>query len=734
MPKASPIQLSFNSGEWSPLMYGRVDLDAYKSALAICLNMIPLTQGPLTRRSGSYWVAEVKNSAKATRVVRFEYSTLQSYVLEFGDQYVRFYSNTAQILQGGAAYEISTPYLEADLFELNFIQSADVLYIVHKDYAPRKLSRHAAATLSGTISGSTTVAVGEIETAFESLTVTGTLTVNGEVDVLDTNVWTLEVITFLDGPYMLTNSEDTTLTLGGTTGSVSVTASSLVGVNDGDGFLLTDIGRIIRWKDPAGNWTWLTITALTSALIVTATISGPNASGTTATVNWRLGTWGETKGYPSCVVFFEDRLCFAASRDFPQRIDMSKTGDYENMAPSNPAGTVAADNAVAETLNSNDVQLIRWMTNDEKGLIVGTSSSEWIVRPSTQTEALSATNVSAKESTFHGSAALSPVKAGKATLFVQRAGRKLRELAYVFEVDGFRSPDMTLLSQHITLSGIKEIAYQQEPHSIVWCVRNDGVLAAFTYEREQKVLGWHRHILGGYSNAGHTLAPVVESICTIPSEDGTRDEAWLVVKRYINGATRRYIEYFTKTWERGDAQEDSVNLDCARTYDGAPTTTFTGALHLAGETVKVWADGAFQPDIVVSATGTGTLTRAASVFHIGYGYNSDGQCLRPEAGAADGTAQGKTQRSHRVVFRLHDTAGLKVGANFNASGIGKLMTLPFRQTTDPTAMAAPLFTGDKDDFSWNGDYTTENYVCWRMDHAGPGTIVAIMPQVTTQDR
>src|SRR3990167_10465337 len=138
MPKASPIQLSFNSGEWSPLMYGRVDLDAYKSALAICLNMIPLTQGPLTRRSGSYWVAEVKNSAKATRVVRFEYSTLQSYVLEFGDQYVRFCSNNAQILQDGAAYEIATPYLEADLLELNFIQSADVLYIVHKDYAPRK--------------------------------------------------------------------------------------------------------------------------------------------------------------------------------------------------------------------------------------------------------------------------------------------------------------------------------------------------------------------------------------------------------------------------------------------------------------------------------------------------------------------------------------------------------------------------------------------------------------------
>ncbi|MDP3939807.1 MAG: hypothetical protein Q8R92_16945 [Deltaproteobacteria bacterium] len=735
MPKVSPIQTSFNSGEWSPLMYGRVDLDAYRTALATCLNLIPTVQGPIIRRPGTYFAAEVKDSAKATRLVRFEFSIAQAYVLEFGDLYTRFFTNNTQITQGGAAYEISTPYLEADIFELNHVQSADVLYIAHKDYTNRKLSRHKVATLASTISSAVTVAIGEIEVAYDSLTIApgGSLTVNGEVQVVNTHTWTLDTLSFLDGPYLPVNAEDTTLTLGGTTGSVSVTASSTVGINGGDGFLLTDIGRLIRWKDGANNWTWLTITGYTSTTVVTATISGPDASATTATANWRLGLWSDTTGYPSTVVFYEDRLCWGGTRDYPQRIDMSKTGDYENMAPTAADGTVTDDNAVSITLNSNDVQYIRWMTNDEKGLMVGTSSSEWIVRPSTQSEALSPTNVAAKESTFHGSAAVSPVKAGKATLFVQRSGRKLRELAYVYELDGFRSPDMTLLAEHVTQGGIKEMAYQQDPHSILWCVRNDGVLAAFTYERDQKVIGWHRHIIGGYSDAAQTADPVVESVAVIPASDGVRDEVWLVVRRYINGGSKRYVEYMTKAWDQGDEAEDAVHWDGALTYDGVTTTSLTGADHLAGETVKIWADGASQPDAVVSAGGVITLARSASVVHVGYGYNSDGKMLRPEAGAADGTAQGKLQRSHRIIFRFMDMAGIKVGANFNTTGSGKLTNLTFRQTDDATGTAVPLFTGDRE-VAWNGDYTTENYVCWRMDTGGPGTIVAVMPQMHTQDR
>lgn len=813
--KVSPIQTSFNSGEWSPLMQGRVDIDAYKASLATCLNQIPLTQGPITRRPGTYFVAEAKDSSKATRIVRFEFSKTQAYAIEFGDLYARFYTDNAPVLEAGKQitaiskadpgvltynpstvsisngdefylsgiggmveanglfvrvanlnttantfeltdqfgnnintstfttytsggtiqrfFTITTPYVEADIFELSFIQSADILYITHPSYAQRKLYRQSAATLSGTISGSTTIPAGQIDTAFNSLTITGTLTVTGELDVVPSNEWTLETLTFLDGPFAITNPTATTLTLGGTTGSVSVTASAKTGINNDRGFLLSDVGRLIRWKDPAANWTWLLITAWTSSTVVTALISGADASGTTATAFWRLGIWSATTGYPSTAVFYEDRLCWAGASNSPGRIDMSKTGDYLNMEPTIPDGTVAADNAVSITLNSNDVQLIRWMTNDEKGLIIGTSSSEWIVRPSTQTEALSGTNVSAKESTYHGSAAVAPVKAGKATLFMQTAGRKLRELAYVYEVDGFRAPDMTLLSQHITLGGIKEMAYQQEPHSVVWCVRNDGVIAAFTYERDQKALGWHRHIVGGYSDSGATANAIVESLCVIPAADGASDEVWMVVKRYINGHTRRYIEYMTKPWERGDSYLDAFHVDGGLTYNGAATTTLVGAHHLAGQTVKVWADGAAHADVVVSSTGGITLTRSASMVHMGFGYNSDGQCMRPEAGAADGTAQGKTQRTHRVVFRFLDTAGIEVGANFNETGIGKLTHLPFRKSTDATATATPLFTGDKE-VLWDGDYTTEDSICWRYDHAGPGTILAIMRQLHTQDR
>lgn len=772
MARVAPLQNSFNSGEWSPLMYGRVDLDAYKSALATCLNQIPLVQGGIQRRPPTFFVTESKDSTKASRMVGFEFSTTQAYALEFGNLYFRPYRNNAPVFltsqnvvavskanpgvleysgsdtyangdvvylsdlggmtelngrfvkaanvntvantfeltdmagnnidtsgfttytSGGTVeehYTVTTTYAEADLFQLKFTQSADVLYVAHPSYAPRKITRtgHAA--------------------------------------------WTITEIDFLDGPYLNVNSGATTLELSSTSGSVTVTASATTGINSDTGFQTTDVGRLIRWKDPAGNWTWLEITARTSTTEVTATIRGAAASAGTATVNWRLGLWSDTTGYPGCVEFFEDRLCWGGSTAATQRIDMSKSSDYENMEPTAAGGTVAADNAVSITLNSRDVQTVRWMSADERGLIAGTTSAEWIVRRNTAAEAFSATNVDAKPSTYYGTANIAPVKAGKATLFVQRAARKVRELAYVFEVDGFRSPNMTFLAEHVTLSGIKEMAYQQEPNSLVWAVRNDGVLAGFTYERDQKVLGWHRHTLGGYSDSGQTAAPLVESVCVIPSADGTRDEVWMVVKRYIGGRTRRYIEYMAKSWERGDEQEDSPYVDCAITYDGSATSTVTGAHHLAGETVKVMVDGASHPDVTVSANGVATLTQSASVVHLGYGYNSDGQMLRPEAGSQDGTAQGKPMKTHQTTFRLHDTLGLEVGANFNSSGSGKLTALVFRKSTDTTNAAVPLFSGDKE-VPWDGGWTTENYHCWRNSSVFPHTILMVAPRLNTSDR
>lgn len=760
MPKVSPIQQSFNAGEVSPLLAARTDIAKYKNALKTSINGIPLVQGGWTRRPGAPFVGECKNHSEQCYLYSFEFSVTQAYMLVFGPSYIRFIRNNALITLTGQSitgitkanpavltysgsdtyangdrvaisgvvgmtqvnnrefavanvdtgantfelsgvnstaydtytsggtvaeiYEIASPYIEADLFELKFTQSADVLYITHPSYAPRKLTR----------TGHTS--------------------------------WTLSEIDFLDGPYLNTNTTATTLTLGGTTGSVSVTASAATGINGGSGFLTTDVGRLIRWKDPANNWTWLEITARTNATLVTATIRGPDASATTATVNWRMGVWSDTTGYPAAVTFFEDRLFFGGSTSYPQRIDGSKSGDYENFAPTAAGGTVADDNAVAFTLNSNDVNVIRWMLDDEKGLLIGTVGGEWIVRPSTQSEALSPTNITAKQSTTYGSANLPAIKAGKASLFVQRAGRKLRELAYVFEADGFRAPDMTVLSEHITRGGIVDMAYQKEPQSLMWLVRADGVLVSFTYEREQDVLGWGRHVMGGEFGSGDA---VVESVACIPSSDGSRDDLFLVVKRTINSGTKRYIEYVSRLWGEEIDQEDALFLDSNLTYDGAATTTITGLWHLEGQEVSVLVDGATHPNKTVS-NGKITLDREGQVVQVGLGYNSDGQMLRIEAGAADGTAQGKLQRNHRVIVRVWETLGVKLGYEFSDT---TMYRPPMRSSADPVDTAVPLFTGDVE-MQWEGNYLTENYVCWRFDQPLPGTILAVMPQMHTQDR
>lgn len=674
MPKASPIKDSFNAGEFSPLMAARVRFDKYPNALETCLNMVPLVQGGVTARSGTYFVAAVKDSAKKVKLLAFEFSTTQAYVLEFGDLYMRVYKDHGQVESApNTPYELVTPYAEADLFELKFTQSADVLYVAHPSYAPRKITRtgHAA--------------------------------------------WTISTIDFQDGPYLNLNATTTTLTPSAVSGAgITLTASASL-------FASTDVGRLVRIKH-SSTWGWAKITAYTSATQVTATVYS-NFGATTASLDWRLGLWSATTGYPACVTFFEDRLFWAGSPAAPQRLDGSRTGNYENMAPTDASGTVAADNAVSFTLNSSDVNVIRWLIDDEKGLFAGTVKGEWIVRPSSASEALSPTNISAKRPTSNGSADIAPCRTSKAPVYVQRAGRKVRALQYVFELDGFHSPNLTRYADHVTESGIVDMDFQAEPYPILWAVRTDGVVAGLTIENDEEVLGWHRHVLGGAFGSG---AAVVESVASIPTPDGTGEETWFVVKRTINGATKRYVEYLTPFWDGTGAQEDAFFVDCGLTYDGAPATAMSGLSHLEGQEVAILADGAAHPNKTVSA-GAVTLDYAASVVHIGLPYNKDIKTLRLEAGAADGTSQGKTKRIHSVVYRFFETLGVKHGPNEDT-----LSPIQFRSAADPMGSAPPLYTGDMGE-SFEGDYDSAGQVFVRSYQPYPMTLLAIMPQVNTQD-
>ena len=684
MPRAAPLQSNFNAGEFSKLAAARVTLDQYKTAGELCQNFLPVVQGPLVRRGGTNFVSEVKTSSLATRVVRFEFSTTQAYILEFGNLYLRFYKNHAQILSG-PAYEIVTPYATADLMTLQFTQSADVLYVGHKTYPQQKITR------------------------------TG-----------DT-AWTITPITFLDGPYLVQNTTATTFTPSATTGAITITASATTGVNGGAGFQAADIGRLVRIKNGA-TWGYATITGITSTTIVSATVNNAFAANTAATT-WRLGLWGTRNGYPSSVIFNQDRLYWGGCPQFPQRADGSNSGDYENMAPTALDGTVPDSYAVALTLNASDVNQIRWMLDDEKGLLIGTNAGEWLVRGgSTTTAAITPSNVAATQSTKYGSANVQAGRVGRAVLFVQRSGRKVREMAYVYQDDGFRSPDMTLLSEHITLTGVTQMAYQQEPQSVMWMTRTDGQLIAFTYNREQSVLGWSRHILGGFSDVGRTTAAVVESVAVIPEPNGTYDELWMVVRRYINGGTKRYIEYMRKPFEDGDAQNTAWYVDAGLQYNGAPATVISGLSHLIGETVSILSDGGPQPTQVVNVSGQVTLPYAASVVNIGLGFTSDYKTLRPEAGAADGTSQGKTKRIKRLGVRLLNTLGLKIGPN-----TATLTPIQFVQAGALLGVAPPLFTGDKS-VTFEGDYDLDGQVYLRADQPTPCIIVAVMPQLDEQDR
>lgn len=747
MPKVSPLQAAFHGGEFSPLMYGRVDSDRYKTGLATCLNLIALTQGPLTRRPGTRYVAEVKTSAKKTRVVRFEFSTTQAYIIEFGDLYCRFYRNNGQILDGGSPYEIATPYAEADLFTLKFVQSADVLYIAHPSYAPRKLSRtgHTAWTLTAidfldgpylttnaasykTLKPSATTGTGITITSGTSIAVSGAanngsglirLTTGAHSFVTGDSVYVAGVTgtTEANGTWTVTVIDSTHIDLQGSAFANAYIAGGTVVPAI---FASTDIGRLVRMKH-SSTWGYAKITAYTNPGSVTADVKSAFGAAT-AVSTWRLGLYSTTTGWPACTVFHEDRLFFGGPTAQPQRLDGSKTGDYENFAPTGTDGTVAADNAVGFALNASDVNAIRWLASEEKGLLAGTVGAEWLIRPSSTTEALSATNISAKATSRYGSANLQPVQAGKSTLFVQVRGRKVRELRYFFEEDGHVAPDMTVLAEHVTGDGIVELAYQQEPQSLLWAVRSDGVLLSMTYERDFDSLkvGWARHVLGG-------TAAAVKSVAVIPSADGTYDELWMVVSRTIGGATKQYVEYLTELFDESTAQEDAVFVDSSLVYDGAPATTISGLAHLNGETVAVLADGAVQTSKTVAA-GQITLDKAASVVQVGLGFNSDGQTLRWEAGAADGTALGKTRRMHRMAMLLYRTLGLKIGMDFD-----NLFEVTFRKGGDPMDEAPPLYTGVISE-TVEADYDTENQFCFRFGQPTPGTLQALMPQMVTQDR
>jgi len=673
MPKATPALTNFTGGEASPYFNGRTDQSRYYNSSQICENFLCLALGPAERRGGTRFIAEVKDSTQRGRAINFEFSDEQAYIIEAGNLYFRFYMNKGQILTGGGAiYEIATPYKTADIPLLKWCQSNDVMYVVHPKYGPRKLTRtgHAA--------------------------------------------WTLTAIDFIDGPYLDENVTTTTMIPSATNGAnITITASAVTGINRGLGFQAGDVGRLIRIKNGAA-YGYAKITTVDSATQVHADVKTAFAA-TTAATTWRMGLWSDYAGWPGSDTFHEERLCFGSSTvERPQRIDGSKTGDFENFTP----GTTDGD-PLAFSLGFDRVAKISWLAS-MRVLVAGTRGAEFIIQADTASSALTPTNAKARPHTRRRCANIMPVLIDDAAVFLQLLGRKIMKEQYSFETDSYKAEDLTLLAEQATRPGIVEMAYQSEPFSIIWAVRSDGQLAACTHIAEQQVTAWHRHILGGDA--------FVESVATIPGSGGS-DEVWLIVRRTINGQVKRYVEVLEDPLPLGGNQADAFYVDCGLSYSdpNVAVTELTGLDHLEGETVQILTDGAVHPEKQVVG-GKVELDYPANTVHVGLQFVSRLKPMPLEAGQAEGTAQGKTKIISKVIVRM-------LRSLLGWLGRDDVNREPVNQDRDPDAPMdhpMPLLSGDNV-VDFPGDYDTTGDMMIVQDQPLPMTVLSLYPRVVTSD-
>lgn len=609
MARVSPVQTNFTAGEISPRLYGRVDVAKYKNAVESLLNYKVMPHGGITRREGTHYVSTAKNDDCV--LIPFEFNVEQTYIIEAGVSYMRFYYDRGQV---AGPYEIATSYSGTTYQSLDWAQSEDVMYLVQADTAPQKLTRtgHSA--------------------------------------------WTITDVTFLDGPYLDQNTTAITITPSVTTGSGTLTASAA----------FFDAGHVGAFFKMHGGY--VTVDAFTSSTVVDMTVVD-TLSATTATLVWSEGAWSSYRGFPRTISIFEQRLLFGGNANQPQTLWASVSGDYEDMT----AGTDDAD-AYIYTIGSNTVSTIEWISPNQR-LLIGTSGGEFSLGTGDGAPVTPTNVQIRPESSFGSSNNVQVSEVKSAAVYVQRSTRKLMAMSYAPDSASYQSIELSLLAEHLGRENgqyFSEISYQQAPDSVIWVRRNDGTLVGLTYNPEQDVLGWHRHTIGGDFAGDGITAGVVISMATIPDDTNGSYETWLAVKRTIDGSTVVHIEYFD-SWAHVSATEfnqwDQLNTDAALLYSGASTTSITGLDHLEGETVKVLVDGAVHPDKTV-ASGAITLDYAGTEVEVGLDYQSAVTLLRPEVQGDTGTAQGKQKGWARIMVRFVDTLGATIEGdiiNFRSS-------------------------------------------------------------------
>lgn len=772
MPKAVRLLTNWSKGELSPLIEGRPDLSAYYEGGKEILNYLLLRQGGLVRRPGTRFVAEVKDSTKDTILIPFEFSVDDTFQLEFGHLYIRFYKNGVRIEVLGVPVEVISPYTDAQLRNIHFTQSADVLFLFHRSHAQRKLSR-----VSDTSWVLSTILYLPPPSFEADVNLNDVLAYNGVtgtvVEFLTTNMGFLNadvgrliiagagraiIKNFISARQVqadvFDNFDATRITVGpGVLSSVgiAVTTTADHGLAVGDHVIIASgaqVGQMNRvvtiptlttatldiafsmdqngvdWKKmvpvPIGEWalrnspqttldpdkrepvgTQVTLVAGIAAFrstdvgkfifiyggLVKITVFDSSVqvkgellsvlSGTTVADppaapagSWTLEetSWSIARGFPRTGEFFQGRLAQASTVAQPTTWWLSVSDDFENYAVGS-----RADDALDYTIASRRVNRIEWLA-DSVDLFFGTAGAELRAVGDRQGEPLGGDKIPLMERlSTQGCAAIQPGILSKRIIFVDRSHRKVLTISFSFEEDSFVPLEVTAVAEHITESTIRlgPIGVRQRLDPQIFFVRTDGVLIVLTFFPNEKVVGFTRIVTDG----------TFEAVSVIPQLAGKSDQVWVIVKRTINGVTKRYVEYFD-----ADAAEfvarawTSLQTDCVKVYDGAAATVMTGLSHLEAKTVDVVADGSFKGTKIVSG-GQLTLDDAASKVEIGLHYNSKAVTMRPAIEGA--IIEGLPRSWDKVFVRLDKT----IGGHLNGERLQY-------QPSDLDVLG--LFTGDRD--------------------------------------
>ena len=783
MPVTRNFKQAFSGGEISPEMFGRIDDTKYQQGAATMRNFIAKPQGPAENRPGFAFVKEVKDSTKAVRLMSFTFSTVQTMVIEMGDQYFRFHTQGATLnysngtawnsatnyvtgdialyngvnyyaktehqnqappstgywyaLPADMTYEIPSPYLEAELFDIHYVQSADVMTIVHPSHAPKELRR-----LGATQWELKTINFGSPIASPTGVSVSAYIPSSSS-----TNTDTYE-----DHEYVVTAIGSNLIDESAQSSSSSVSNNIFVtgAKNTISWNAVSGAARYRVYKEQAGVYGFLGET--TSTTIVDANIA-PDFSRTPPVYD---NPFPSSNNFPGAVSYFEQRRVFAGTNNDPQTIYMTKSGTESNMSFGIP---IRDDDRIKFRVAAREANTIRHIVPLTQLLLL-TGSAEWRIA-SVNSDAITPSSISVKPQSYVGANNAQPVIVNNSMVYAAARGGHVRELGYNWQANGFITGDLSLRAPHLFDNfRIADMALAKAPLPIVWMTSSSGKLIGFTYVPEQQVGAWHQHDTDG----------TFESVATV--SEGDDDVVYCVIKRTINGASKKYIERMgTRLYA---TQRDSFFVDAGATYNGTNTNTgrnvtisggtnytkgesvtitanynlfnappnlddvgdaivlvdgtnyyrcnivsttsqtvatvkldrdlpvnlrntaittyevarnvISGITWLEGKTVSILADGAVHPQKVVSS-GSITLDRASSIVHVGLPYESDLQSL-PLALQAEAFGQGRVKNLNHVWVRVLESSGIFAGPSAD-----KLVEAKQR-TTEPYGSPPNLKTED----------------------------------------